>query len=176
MNWKKLDLKGVLNEIDKQFKKHHLNAILVGGGCVTVYSENKYISKDLDMVSFDKTKSIQTALSEIGFIQKGRHFIHPDCQFYLEFPPPPVAIGEETIEKFHKLDPKNAISILSPTDCVKDRLAAFYHWGDYQSLDQALLVASQQKIDLKEIARWSKKERQMNGFDIFKSRLKQINQ
>jgi hypothetical protein len=39
-----------------------------------------------------------------------------------------------------------------------DRLAAFYHWRDRQGLDQAVLVAAQQVVDLDEIERWSVRE------------------
>ena len=31
--------------------------------------------------------------------------------------------------------------MISVTDSVKDRLAAFYHWKDQQSLEQAVLIA-----------------------------------
>ena len=64
--------------------------------------------------------------------------------------------------------------MLTPTDCVKDRLAAFYHWDDHQSLDQAVWVAHTQPIRLKEIAEWSKRENREGKFNKFKSLLKKI--
>jgi hypothetical protein len=45
------------------------------------------------------------------------------------------------------------LKVLSPTDCVKDRLCAFYFWNDLQGLEQAVLVAKSQQVDLKEIKR-----------------------
>jgi hypothetical protein len=47
---------------------------------------------------------------------------------------------------------------MTPTDSVKDRLAAYYHWNDQQALEQALMVAESQKIDFHEIKRWSAQE------------------
>jgi|GEM_PF-4859020 len=47
------------------------------------------------------------------------------------------------------------LRLLSPTDCVKDRLAAYYRWNDRQSLQQAILVARMCDINLDEIERWS---------------------
>ena len=47
------------------------------------------------------------------------------------------------------------IQILTPTQCVMDRLAAFYHWRDRQGLDQAVLVASLHLVDRDEIECWS---------------------
>ena len=50
------------------------------------------------------------------------------------------------------------IKLLTPTDCVKDRLASFYFWNDWQSLDQAIMVCKKEKINIDEIKKWSKKE------------------
>lgn len=55
---------------------------------------------------------------------------------------------------------------------VTDRLAAFFHWNDRQSLEQALLVARAQKVDMKDIRRWSKSERNEPKFRVFQKRLK----
>jgi len=41
---------------------------------------------------------------------------------------------------------------------VKDRLAAFYHWKDQQSLEQAILIARDHNIDIEEVRRWSANE------------------
>jgi len=61
---------------------------------------------------------------------------------------------------------------MSPTDCVKDRLAAFYHWNDRQSLEQAILVSRRQSVDLKEIRRWSLKEGMADKLALFRKSLK----
>ncbi len=63
------------------------------------------------------------------------------------------------------------LSLLSPTDCVKDRLAAFYHWNDLQCLEQALLVAEAKKVDLKEVQRWSVAENKSVEFQRIRRRL-----
>ena len=51
-----------------------------------------------------------------------------------------------------------SLRLLSPTDCVKDRLAHYYHWKDRQCLDQAVMVATASGVDLEEIERWSRHE------------------
>jgi len=56
------------------------------------------------------------------------------------------------------LSPELHPELLSPTDCVKDRLAAFYHWNDRQCLQQAVWVAQERAIDWKEIEWWSRRE------------------
>ncbi len=58
--------------------------------------------------------------------------------------------------------------LLSPTDCVKDRLAAYYFWSDRQALEQAKLVSESQPVDLDEIRRWSEVEDQLDKFEEIK--------
>ena len=63
------------------------------------------------------------------------------------------------------------LSLLFPTDCVKDRLAAYYHWDDLQALEQAKLVARNHKINLEEIRRWSEVENQLEKVEHIKKEL-----
>jgi hypothetical protein len=56
---------------------------------------------------------------------------------------------------------------------VKDRLAAFFHWNDKQSFEQALMVAEAQNIDLEAVRQWSKSEGAESKFQIFEQRLRQ---
>ena len=60
---------------------------------------------------------------------------------------------------------------MSPTDCVKDRLAAYYHWGDQQCLVQARLVAEVHEVDFEEVRRWSRVEGKLAEFEKIVSRL-----
>jgi len=44
-----------------------------------------------------------------------------------DFPAPPVSIGDEPISKFNNLKTRfGTICLLTPTDCIKDRLAAYF--------------------------------------------------
>ena len=104
-------------------------------------------------------------MTEIGFSEAGRYFIHPESTFLVEFPPGPLAVGAEPVRSIEEIRlPTGSLRIVSPTDCVKDRLAHYFHWQDRQSLAQALLVAQKHTIDLKEIDRWSKAEGMQEQF------------
>ena len=61
--------------------------------------------------------------------------------------------------------------LLSPTDCIKDRLAAYYYWDDKQCLEQAIMVAEENKIDIDEIQRWSEEEGKELEFNSIKEKL-----
>ena len=68
-------------------------------------------------------------------------------------------MGEEPVKEISEFElSTGTLRVLSSTDCVKDRLCAFYFWNDLQGLEQAVLVAKSQQVDLKEIKRWSKVE------------------
>jgi len=152
-----IDIKDLAILISSELEKNGVDAVLVGGACVSIYTHNKYLSNDLDYVTYSSIDEIKPVLADLGFYQKsGRHFEHYNCPFFIEFPPSPVSIGNEVpITKFNRI---KSLKLFTPTDSVKDRLAAFYHWNDLQSLDQAVMVAKAQKVNLEEIKRWSKGE------------------
>ena len=108
-------------------------------------------------------------MAEIGFEEDGRYFKHSDTEFFIEFPPGPLTVGDEPVrEVIEKRFSTGRLRIISPTDCVKDRLAAYYHWGDRQCLAQAQLVARGHTIDIGEIERWSIGEGKFDEFEHIK--------
>jgi hypothetical protein len=81
-------------------------------------------------------------------------------------------VGKEPVKQIDSLElPTGVLKIISPTDCVKDRLAAYYHWKDLQSLEQAAMVATSKPIDLEEIERWSVNEGMLGKFKEIASKL-----
>jgi hypothetical protein len=154
------------------YVSHHLRnrgieVVLSGGGCVSIYSSNVYVSWDLDFIDnlFTKRSKLREALSEIGFSEESRYFQHPESQVIIEFPSGPLSVGQEPVKEIINLElATGTLRLISPTDCVKDRLAAYYHWQDRQCLEQAVLVAQAQDIDLGEVERWSRREGKITAF------------
>jgi hypothetical protein len=102
---------------------------------------------------------------EFGFVERGRFFVHPDTDLFLDFPAGPLAVGSEPVQRIHEMTfATGRLALLSPTDCVKDRLAAYHNWNDRRCLEQALLVAARRTVDLKEIERWSAVENKSAEF------------
>jgi len=80
-------------------------------------------------------------------------------------------VGKEPVGSINAIQfSTGLLRILSPTDCGRDRLAAYYHWNDLQSLEQAVLVARAHKVDLREIARWSRAEGMADAYSRIKKR------
>lgn len=152
-----------------------IETILVGGAVVSIYSEGAYRSGDLDMVLGSMfVKHLDQAMNKIGFKKKGRHFEHPECQhLFVEFPgSSPLGIGSDyTIKPDELTLNSHIIKILSPTDCVKDRLASFIYYNDREGLEQAILVAKRQKVDLKSIQKWCEGEGHPKAFLTFSEKL-----
>ena len=159
--------------VGKVLKDCSIDAVLVGGAVVSIYSDNKYESSDLDFISSDSVKSIEDALAKIGFKKKGRYFQHDDTEFFVEFPPSPVSIGNQIVREFSTLENEQGyLMLLLPTYSVMDRLASFYFWNDWQSLDQAILISKHQKIDFSKIKQWSQEEGELEKYEIFFQKLK----
>ena len=160
--------------VSAEFQKNGINVVLSGGSCVSIYSEEKYVSMDLDFVNvtFTKRDRIRNVMESLGFHEEKRYFRHPATNLLVEFPPGPLGVGEEPVKQIIELQTgAGKLRIISPTDCVKDRLTWYYHDGDTECLRQAILVASHCAIDLKEIERWSEVESKSHAFEHIKRQL-----
>lgn len=173
IQWDKISLRDLAGFISEELRTRGIETILVGGACVTLYSKNKYQSYDLDFITYDEMKKVKKALSALGFVEKQKYFQHKGCQWFIEFVSPPVAIGNEPVNKFNTIHTKyGTIKLISAVDSVKDRLASFYYWNDKEAIEQAIFICLAQNINLKEVKRWSKQEGEIEKFNIFIEKLK----
>jgi hypothetical protein len=159
--------------IQDSLQTEGISAVLSGGSAVSFYSSDKYVSKDLDLINtnFAKRSKIKSAMEKVGFQEQGRYFVNSETQFFVEFPEGPLSVGEEPVKEISEFElATGTLRIVSATDCVKDRLCAFYFWNDQQGLAQAVLVAESQMVDFEEIKRWSKVEGKESEYEIFKSK------
>lgn len=157
--------------------RHGVTAVLSGGGAATIYAPEAYQSRDLDFIlGFWSNLGGASAkpLLELGFTEKRGSYHHPLTPFTVEFPPGPLAIGNEILRDWETLRERDLLlHILSPTDCVRDRLAWFLFGNDYSALEQALAVAFRHQIDMEKIEAWCLAEGEPRKFAIFQSRYAQ---
>lgn len=160
--------------VQDHLRKAGIEVVLSGGAAVGIYSNGAYISRDIDLVNvrFTARGKMEKAMKELGFSQYGRHFEHPDSDHIVEFPPGPLIIGDLNVKDISELRFDTGIlRVISPTDCIKDRLAHYFHWGDRQCLAQAEMVASRNEIDLDEIQDWTKSEGKLDELKKIRNRL-----
>lgn len=76
-----------------------ITATLSGGGAVSIYSSNEYESWDLDFITNARNDVIAEAIDVLGFrhVAGVRQFEHPESDYYVEFPPGPLAFGETIV-------------------------------------------------------------------------------
>jgi hypothetical protein len=151
-------------------EKNGLRCVLVGGSVVSIYTEGLYRSGDLDIIIQNLVKDKLPALmKDLGFKKMHRHYVHPECSHLIvEFPQGPLAIGDETDIKPETVDiGGTTIRLLSPTDCIKDRLASYIYGNTRDALDQAVLVAKRQPFQKSKIKKWCEKERRTDVFAEF---------
>lgn len=157
-------------------RRHGVAAVMTGGACATWFSGGEYQSSDVDFVTQGDPpqRTVDAALGELGFHRRGDRYIHPDLPYVVEFPAGPLAIGGD-----HNIRPVDIsaagvrIRSLSATDACRDRLAAFYHWNDRQSLEVAVAIARRHKLDLKRIHSWSESEGMREKHERFRAALRQ---
>lgn len=73
----------------------------------------------------------------------------------------------EGVKKVNGID----VHLLSPTQSVMDRLAAWYHWNDRRSLLQAVDIVKVNQVDFNELKKWSDEEGEADMYKLF---IKQI--
>ena len=158
------------------FENAGITITLTGGACVAIWSGGSYVSRDLDFIEEGPVprRQVKSVLAKIGFSEKDRYFVHPETEFFVEFPTGPLTVGDERVHTVATRDTGvGRLRLLSPTDCVKDRLAAFFHWNDTMALEQALLVAKEQPIDVADLRRWANLEGQIDKLTVFEEALAQ---
>ena len=149
-----------LNECD-------VTGVLAGGSAATYYAPRAYQSRDLDFIITlaipSDRKRAGAAILDLGYRLVNQTYVHKSNPFTVEFPPGPLAIGDDLIERWNTVRRrKEILHVITPTDCVRDRLLWFYlQPTDRSSLQAAIGVAKRQAIDLKAIETWSKRD----GFD-----------
>jgi hypothetical protein len=79
----KMSLAELAAWVCSHLSENGIEAVLSGGGCVSIYSSNQYQSMDLDFVEniSSSRQKIKRILAEIGFHEEHRYFEHPETRF-----------------------------------------------------------------------------------------------
>lgn len=144
-----------------------VETVLSGGRCVTCWSANAYRSDDIDLIpdGFNQRSTIRTVMLGLGFSERSRYCVHPGTRVVDRVPVglprgrrgAPRRIADE--QTSHGI-----LRLLSPTDCVKDRLCWWFHHQHKQCLEHAVAVARETTVDIPELARWAAGEHAADAF------------
>ncbi len=61
---------------------------------------------DLGNIYVTRIRAIRKPMEEIGFHEEGRYFMHPDSEFFVEFPPGFLTVGEEPVRQIDEISVK----------------------------------------------------------------------
>lgn len=164
----------VIGIVSSTLENAGITAVLVGGACATVYAGGVYTSEDLDLIiqSTPRQPALDEAMASIGFTRNQAQYFHAKSDFFVEFPRGPLAIGQDVrIRPVRLKVGRSRILALSATDSCRDRLAAFFHWNDRESLDVAVAIAARQRVNLAAIRSWSATEDSVEKYEAFKREL-----
>ena len=160
----------VATVVGDALRRNGISAVLTGGACAGLYSGGRHQSVDADFIvtgSADQS-ALDLAMETIGFVRRRNRYVHSKTRFYVEFPRGPLAIGNDfRIRPVEWRTQHGRTLILSATDSCRDRLAAFYHWGDRQSLRVAIRIAVAHRVSIAKIRRWSVEEGSGEAFEEF---------
>jgi hypothetical protein len=113
--------------------------ILVGGGAVEFYTGVRFATGDLDLVVLHADCCIEV-LETLGFEKAGEsnHWVNRNVAALVEIHRGHLAGKEEPIEVVYRKVP---LLVVSPEDCIAERLASFRRHGSSLDLLSAFLVA-----------------------------------
>jgi len=157
-------LRDVAFEVCTALETADLRVVLVGGSAATFYAPDVYQSMDLDfIVRFAVDERLESKLIDVlaglGYELSSTTFVHKAGNpFTVEFPKGPASIGDEVLQKFDTLrDGDRVLVIVTPTDCIRHRLAHYFYWNDRTALSAAIGVAKSQKghVDIRLIKTWA---------------------
>jgi hypothetical protein len=168
-------LEQVAAEVAGALDRAGIRAVLTGGAAAVIYTGGEYQSEDLDFIlqSSPTQERLDQVLSGIGFTRKRDHYVHSRSRFFIEFPRGPLSIGRDIrIRPVEARVGRRGVLALSATDSCRDRLAAFYHWSDRQSLETAIQIARRRRLDMTAIRKWSLEEGMEEKFEEFTRELR----
>ena len=140
-----MSLVEVAAAVATHLRTHGIEVVVVGGSAITSHVPNVYTSMDVDfaVTSGIDRRRITVALGEIGFQGHGRIFVHPDTNYSLDFVADRPYIDQEPVYDFAEIStPTGNVRVLHLEDAIADRIAAFLHWSDSESLDVAERAAA----------------------------------
>ena len=154
-----------------------IRAVLTGGACASLYSGGAYQSMDADFIlsGSPALEDLNHALNALGFRRRGDRYVHQRVPFFVEFPRGPLGIGQDVqIRAVWRVRRGAKTLALSATDACRDRLAAYYHWRDQQSLAVAVAIALRNRVAFRKIREWSRREGHAEGYQAFLAEVERV--
>lgn len=145
VNLKDWSLSEVAATVVRQLEAVDVPVVVVGGSAVTVHVPHVYTSSDIDFAALrDATiREFAAGVVPLGFARHGRVFVNPTSAYTLDLVGETPFVDRRPIREFDSVRTRRGpVRVLRFSDAVADRVAAFVHWADEESLDVAARAVS----------------------------------
>jgi hypothetical protein len=135
-----LTLSELAATVASHLKRHGIEVVVVGGSAITAHVPDVYTSMDIDfaVTSGVDRRKISSALRDLGFHEHGRVYASPATIYVLDFVADIPYIDQHAVTDYVDLrTAAGTFRVYRLEDAVADRVAAFIHWSDSESLDVA---------------------------------------
>lgn len=100
--------------------------VLIGGLALSYYTREVYFTADIDLAYADR-EALDEVLRELGFVKKGRYWIHTGLDIAVEAPAAALA-GEDAQRETVELEGGLSCVVIGLEDLIIDRMNACKHW------------------------------------------------
>lgn len=148
----------------------NIDPVLVGGAVVSFYTEGKYTTQDIDMVS-PSGSEVSEIMQKIGFKKIGKDFINKELGIYVEFP-------SESLGPTEKVDVVKVggtrLKMISLEDIIVDRLSAYKYWGSTIDGVNAMIMLETANPERKRLEKRASEEDVLDALDYIEDLLERV--
>ena len=155
---------------------HGLDPVLTGRACASIYAGGNIKPRTLEFVLAEySVGELEDAMRELGFrADGGSAYASKRCPVDVVFMPPPLSVGDDVVQSTSLVRSAGGeVRLLTPTDCVRERLSMYYQWGDREAFQDAVDVARNHPITFDIVKSWSDHEWYADRYAEFLSALEE---
>jgi len=170
-----LTLRQAVARLSEHLEEAGQEPVLTGSACAAIYVGAAIKPRVINFVIGEYTSGeLDGTMKKLGFQRSSmNHYESKNSPYDVVFSPPPLAVGDDVVRDIATAQARpGKFMLLSPTDCVRQRLSMFYRWGDVDAFAEAVEVARRHEIDLDLVKRWSQWEWCSDKFEEFISAIK----
>jgi hypothetical protein len=142
-----------------------IEVAVVGGSAITAHVPEVYTSHDIDFAAINGTtrRTFSEVIATLGFAARGREYVHPESRYTLDLVADTPYIDQRPILKFATIESRfGPVRAYLFEDAIADRVAAFVHWGDSESLNVAERAVGAKRASTS----WKRVQRVLADLDV----------
>ncbi|MEX2211254.1 MAG: hypothetical protein WD689_05765 [Gaiellaceae bacterium] len=140
----------VVGVIDQALRDLGIRPVVVGGVAVEFWTYGEYATADIDLV-MPYLPAADDRLVELGFARKGRHWVLPGTEIFVEAPGSALGPREEAVEV--EIGEGVSVFVQSAEDILVARLEEFVATGHRDAAEQGVLLLRASRLDRRRLER-----------------------